>query len=184
MTGPARRHLLGALALAALLSLAVAMLPPPPGQVIPEPPDRVRSITVTAEGRSVQVIRSGATWRAQAPSQVVAEASGPGFRGLASPEEGVEVADRTEWVLDQICERAPVRALPSEAVVGEEFGLAEPAVRLTILADHTYHLEIGALNPTGDGRYFRMPGRDRAGLIGRDVAGEITALAGAGGPEH
>ncbi|MBI4867480.1 MAG: hypothetical protein HY816_11065 [Candidatus Wallbacteria bacterium] len=148
---------------------------------VPEPAAGVTKLTVELAGARIELERSQASWRAISPAAVAPERSGPGYRGLASPQSG-EVPARVDWVLGQLC-RHDFPTLPASEVSGPAFGLDPPALRLTIVGARTYHLAIGGTNPARDSRYFRLEEPARAGLLPRALVGEIAALAG-GGPEH
>ncbi|MBI3893853.1 MAG: hypothetical protein HY303_20220 [Candidatus Wallbacteria bacterium] len=181
MRGPAaRRSVAAALALMVLMVL-YRLDPGRETWILPEPASSVQRVRIEAEGRWVEFERTGPGWRAVMTQGVISEGAGPGYRGVASP--GVEdVGARVGWVLGRLCERdAPT--LSAELVRGAPYGLEPPRVRLTLTGRRTYHLSIGGLNPAGDGRYFRLEEPARAGLLPRDVAGEIAGLAG-GGPQH
>lgn len=167
---------------AAVLAGAWSVDRGPDGWVIPAAPAAVASVTISAGGREVTLARAGGRWESTATTALATEQAGPGYRGVATAT-GDEVAARIDWILGRLCQRDAMLPLPFASIAGQEFGLDPPAVGLTIRADRTYHLEVGALNPAGDGRYFRSAELGRAGLLARDLAGEISALAGAG-PIH
>jgi hypothetical protein len=168
--------------LTAALAALVRWEAGPSAWIVPEPASAVRSLEVAQGGRRVAFTRGASGWTPATTSSVVAEAAGPGYRGVASPTLS-ELDARLDWVLDRLCRQEAAISLPAGQIAGSEFGLEPPWLEVTLQAGTTHRLEVGALNPAGDGRYFRLPGLSRAGLLRRDVAGELESLAG-GGPRH
>ena len=182
MSGPWVRRAALAAGLAATLAVLVRWESGPPAWIVPEPASAVRAVEVALGGRRVVFNRASGGWTTTTTSGVVPESAGPGYRGVASPAPS-ELSDRLDWLLDRLCRQETARPLPVEQVAGAEFGLAPPWLEFTVQAGVTHRLLVGGLNPAGDGRYFRSEAPARAGLLRRDVAGELEALAG-GGPRH
>lgn len=135
--------------------------------VLTLPPEAVRRVRLEADGRGVEVVRTGDNAWARAGGGALPAGA------AAQLDTAVKVMHRS----------GPVRVIEAAELAGVDtrpFGLDEPGLVIAVLADRPEPVltaRFGALNPEGFLHYMRIDGDPRVYLMSRFVSGEWrTAL--------
>jgi len=121
--------------------------------------EAIVSITIERGDERGAVERSDGEWR------------------VVAPEEREASQVRVDFLLDDVAEPTPERALED---VGDltAFGLGDPQARLTVGVDDgtTFELFIGDQNPGGTGYYTQLPDSSAVYLLGSSSVDQLFRL--------